>query len=73
MRFFALDAQNEVIGAEDAAVAQAAGLSGGRELNEAGWECTGAVGVDGDGDALLAQDDVAVGCGNVPDAPGDAL
>ena len=63
----------EVIGAEDAAVAKAAGLAAGREHDEAGREGARTVEVDGEGDTLLASDDIAVGGGDVPDAPGDAL
>ena len=64
-----LYSQGEVVGLEDAAVAQAAGLTGGCELHEAGT----LVGIDGDGDTLLSPDAVAVAGGHIPDAPRDAL
>lgn len=64
-----LYSQGEVVGLEDAAVAQAAGLTGSCELHEAGT----LVGIDGDGDAFFAPDAVAVAGGHIPYAPGDAL
>lgn len=63
----------KVVGAEDAAVAQAADLTGGGELDQTGREGTRTVDIDGYGDTLLTTDDVAVGGGDIPDAPGDAL
>ncbi len=68
------NSQDEIIGLEDAAVAQSAGLTGGCELHEARGVCTGAVvGIDGYGDNLFATDHVAIAGGHVPHAPGDAL
>lgn len=64
-----LYSQGEVVGLENAAVAQAAGLTGSCELHEAGT----LVRVDGDGDALFAPDAVSVGSGHIPYAPGNAL
>ena len=63
--------QDEVVGLEDAAVSQAARLAAGGELHEAGRVGTWTVDIDGEGDALLTTDAVAVGGGNVPHAPGD--
>ena len=67
------DFQLEVVGLEDAAVAQAARLARGRELHQARGVGSGAVEFDGDGDALFTHDAVAVGGGHIPHAPGDGL
>ena len=55
-----LHPQDEIVGAEDATVAEAAGLTAGGEHDQTGGEGSGAVGIDGDGDALFAADAVAV-------------
>ena len=76
MTLFALNSnsQDEIVGLEDAAVTQAAGLTGGGELHETRGVGTGAVvGIDGEGDNLFATDHVAIRGGHVPHAPGDAL
>ena len=69
---FLLNNQLKFIGAEDAAVAEAAGLTGGGEHHEASTE-SALVGIDGEGDAFLTTDAVAVGGGDIPDSPGDTL
>ena len=58
---------------QDAAVAQAAGLTAGDELHQARWIGTGAIDIDGQRDALFATDDVAIGGRDIPYAPRDAL
>ena len=67
--------QIEVVCAEDAAVAQAAGLAAGGELDEPGGEGAGAVGwhINGEGDTLFSTDDVAIGGSNIPYLERDAL
>ena len=59
----------KLVGAEDAAVTKAAGLTAGGELHEAG----ALVGIDGESDDLFATDHVAVAGGHIPHAPGDAF
>ena len=55
-----LDSEGEVVCLEDAAVAQAAGLTAGCELHEARGVGSRPVGIDSEGDALFAKDAVAI-------------
>ena len=64
-----LHREPEIICLEDAAITKFARLTAGGELHEAG-ACGD---IDGDGDAFLALDHVAVACCYVPDAPGYAF
>ena len=71
MTTFALNSysQDEIVGLENAAITKSAGLTGGCELHQTGT----LFGIDGERNAFLSTDTVAIGGGHVPDAPGDAL
>jgi len=68
-----LHSQDEVVGPQDAAVAEPPRLPAGSEHDEAGGVGPGAVGIYGECHALLATDDIAIGGRDVPDAPRNAL
>ena len=63
----------EVVGLEDAAVAESARLSAGGELDESGGEGAWSVDIDAECDALFSLDDITIRGSDVPDAPGYAL
>ena len=76
MTIFALSSysQDEIVGLEDATITKSAGLTGGCELHETRGVGTGAVvSIDGERDAFLSTDAVAIAGGHIPYAPGDAL
>ena len=66
---FVLHAQDEVVRLKDAAVTEPSGLAAGGELHEA----AALLGIDGKRDAFFATDDIAIGGGYVPDAPGNTV
>jgi len=61
--------ESEVIGPQDAAVTEFAGLAAGGESDEAGAGGD----IDRESDTFLTTDHVAVGGSDIPDAPGYAL
>jgi hypothetical protein len=70
---FALYAQDEVVGTEDAAVSQTADLTRGGELYQARGVDAGTIDIDTDCDTLLARNDITIRGTDVPDAPGNAF
>ena len=70
---FALYTQDEVVGTEDATVAQTADLTRGGELYQTRGVDAGTIDIDTDCDALLARNDITIRGTDVPDAPGNAF
>ena len=65
----------EVVGSDDAAVTEPAGLTAIDELHQSGGVRTWAMGwnIYGEGDDLFATDNVAIAGGDIPHSPWDAL
>lgn len=65
--------QLKVICLYDAAVSQAANLSGSGKLNKSGWVCSWPVDSDSYSYALFSANTIAVAGRDIPDAPRYAL
>ena len=65
----------EIVGSDDAAVTEPTGLTARHELHQPGGVGSWAVGwnIYGEGDDLLATDNIAIAGGDIPHPPRDAL
>ena len=65
----------KVVGSDDAAVTEPAGLTARHELHQSGGIGTGTVwwNIYGESDDLLTTDNVAIAGGDIPHPPRDAL